>query len=536
MCCLSRKKSIIDNGNPDNHGEKRYLEKVLLKGAGALRKTGADGPVSYFECEANPSKIHDDFPALKVLCERLHKLNPGESFSVGAFLNETRKAPYGSGGTPLMLSLAHIIRAYGERLIVYKDSTMMMEQSIRSYEDLSSIVSDPSSKVVFVVRDISDAQSKLVDLIAKAVGAPSLKHGEARTLGSAFEEVKQWWQKLPYVSKVASLFEKEDRKRLTAVKDLLNGLSGKADTFDVLLEQLPAIYVDGFDKDRLTEVEAESIGQAFGEDVKRFNGAELIARNKVAGALCEIYGGKGDMIECEKLITNWYEGLNPTQRDPHRSDNEDASQFLTRLADQSATYETKLLKLLPDDYGFGAVNNWTALHIEDYVAKVNQAKAEIDKAKPMVQKPAIKEDVYEVGKSEKKTVLVPDGAKYLIYTTDETDPRQSETSHKVTKELDIASLLVNQPNVKVRMRSMDGEGNVSDLVTVEVVSKEHKYDVKVKEDFFGVQEATFKWPVDSEGLNAVVKSLINYGVTMKLISESKAKKLLSAVTEILDGK
>ncbi len=79
-----------------------------------------------------------------------------------------------------MLSLAHVIRAYGERLIVYKDSTRMVEQPLRSYDDLVKIVSDPAARTVFVVRDISQAQITLIDLVAKAVDAPLLKHGETR--------------------------------------------------------------------------------------------------------------------------------------------------------------------------------------------------------------------------------------------------------------------------------------------------------------------------------------------------------------------
>ena len=125
---LQAEKVFIDNGNPDNHGEKRYLEKVLLKGAGGLKKTGSEGVVSYFSCETDPAKIHDDFPVFKELCERLVNLNPGETFSVGTFFEEAQTAPYGVGGTPLMLLLAHVICAYGERLIVYKDSTRMVER------------------------------------------------------------------------------------------------------------------------------------------------------------------------------------------------------------------------------------------------------------------------------------------------------------------------------------------------------------------------------------------------------------------------
>ena len=54
---LKAEKVLIDNGNPDNHGEKRYLEKVLFKGAGALQKSGSEGSVTYFKCIDNPEKI-----------------------------------------------------------------------------------------------------------------------------------------------------------------------------------------------------------------------------------------------------------------------------------------------------------------------------------------------------------------------------------------------------------------------------------------------------------------------------------------------
>ena len=81
----------IDNGNPDNHGEKRYLERVLLKGAGALRKINDDGPVTFFSCESDPGKIDDSFPVLKELCERLSNLNSGESLSIGTFINDAKK-------------------------------------------------------------------------------------------------------------------------------------------------------------------------------------------------------------------------------------------------------------------------------------------------------------------------------------------------------------------------------------------------------------------------------------------------------------
>ncbi|MBW2663818.1 MAG: hypothetical protein JRD93_18025, partial [Deltaproteobacteria bacterium] len=448
---LQAEKVIIDNGNPDNHGEKRYLEKVLLKGAGALKKSGSEGVVCYFACETDTAKLHDDFPVLKELCDRLANLNLGKTFSVGAFLEDAKDAPYGVGGTPLMLSLAHVIRAYGEHLIVYKDSTRMVEQPLRYYDDLVKIVSDPAAKTVF--------QITLIDLVAKAVDAPPLKHGETRSLNSAFETLKQWWSGLPAVAKVISLYEKGRKARLTSLKNLMDGLTGSVDRFDFMLEQLPAVYTDGPVGGTLTEKDAKTICDAFAGDVTLFNSGEQIAQGQVAQAVCDIYGAKGDMIECENVVSKWYANLNPSQRDPHKCDHEDAKQFLVRLADQSVSFITKIVKLLSKDYGFGEITEWTSLHIKDYAAKLKQAKAEIDKAKPVVYKPAVDEGVHEIRESQEMYVKIPKGAARLIYTMDGRDPRHSDNAQKIDNKLDLVSLLKDRPNVKIKMRAIDQDGN-----------------------------------------------------------------------------
>ena len=532
---LEAEKVLIDNGNRDNHGEKRYLKKVLLKGAGALKKTGSEGVVSYFTCETDPKRIHDDFPVFKELCERLASLNPGETFSVGAFLENARKAPFGVGGTPLMLSLAHIVRAYGERLIVYKDSTQMVEQPLRSYDDLVKIVSDPAAKTVFVVRDISQAQISLIDRVAKAVDAPPLKHGETRSLNSAFEALKQWWNGLPAVAKIISLYEKDRQTRLNGLKNLLDGLTGSVDRFDFMLEQLPTVYSGGPVGDTLTQKDAETLGDAFAGDVKLLNSGEQLAQGQVAQAVCDIYGAKGDMVECKNVVSKWYENLNPSQRDSHKCDLEDAKQFLTRLADQNDSFSNKIVTLLPKDYGFGSVAEWTSLHIKDYAAKLKQAKAEIDKAKPVVYKPAVDEGVHEVRESQEIYVEIPKDAAGLIYTLDGTDPRHSDNAQKVDSKIDLASLLKDLPNVKIKMRAVDRGGNVSDPVSIELVSEERKYEVRETPSLVG-KELTVKYPNDTEGLMAILKSVISYGVKKKLLSKDRAQKIETLLSDLNKSK
>jgi hypothetical protein len=385
---------------------------------------------------------------------------------------------------------------------------------------------------VFVVRDISEAQINLIDLFAKAVGAQLLKHGQTRSLNSAFDTIKQWWNGLPAVAKVVSLYDKDRQSRLNDLKNLMNGLSGSVDRFDFMLEQLPGVYKGSPVGDALTKKEAETIGEAFAGDVKLLNSGEQAVNGQVSKAVCEVYGAEGDMIECENEVTKWYANLNPSQRDPHKCDHEDATHFLTRLADESISFNTKIVKLLPNDYGFGAVSEWTSLHIKDYTSKLKQAKAEIDKAKPVVFKPIVDEGKKELRETEKVWAKIPEGVSALIFTTDGTDPRISNNAQKVTTDTNLSELLKNRSNVKIKIRAMDNEGNYSDAANLELVSKERKY--QIQENLIG--EATFKCPNDTDGVVAVLKSVISYGVNKKILNTDKAQQLEALLNDIVKDK
>ena len=66
------------------------------------------------------------------------------------------------------------------------------------------------------------------------------------------------------------------------------------------------------------------------------------------------------------------------------------------------------------------------------------------------------------------------------------------------------------------------QGNFSDEVNLELISKERKYEI-LENALIG--EATFKCPDDTEGLVAVLKSIIKYGVRKNFLSTDRAQKL-----------
>jgi len=531
---LEADRVMIDNGNPDNHGQKRYLEKVLLKGAGALKKTGADGPVNYFQCENNFDNISEDFSPLKVLCQNLNELPPGGTLSLGGFIEVAKAPPHGAGGTALVLTIAHVIKAFGERLRIYKDSTKTVEQSLKDYDEITEVVGNPASKTVLEIREISAAQMKLADGIAKAVNAPPLKHGETRSLNSTYKIVRKWWTDLKPIAKVLELYEEGKNKRLKQLKNLLDK-SGELDRFQLLLESLPSVYTGEPAAADFKEEEATEITKSFDTDVKVFESGTHLIRTSVAEAFSEVFGSKGDMIHCEAVVIKWYEDLNPNQRDPFKCEDEDAQTFLKIFSDTSISFEDKILKRLPQEYEFGNVFEWSSIQTDSYISRIKQAKACIDEAKTIVPPPPIEPKQYIIEEGEKLEVGIAEGIAEIIFTTTGEDPKKAEGAKRVKGLVDLAKELGDRPQVKVLMRSLDSDGNPSDLITVELINKSKEYEIQIEKDLFA-EKANFKFPEDVKGMIAVIKSILRHSVKRGFIKEGFSDEIQKLINMLLGKK
>ena len=82
------------------------------------------------------------------------------------------------------------------------------------------------------------------------------------------------------------------------------------------------------------------------------------------------------------------------------------------------------------------------------MAKLKQAKAEIERVKSVVNKPNVEEGMHELSQKDKIIMKIPEGASKLIYTVDGSDPWGSETCLETEDLLDVAALLEGLPNVK----------------------------------------------------------------------------------------
>lgn len=531
----------IDNGNPDNHGEKKYLEKVLLRKAGALKKTRSEGNVTFFECESKSIKISGDFPVLKELCQRLENLSSGKTLHVGSFIKEIRDSPWGVGETALMLAFSHILAAFGERLRVYKDSTRMVEESLREYDKLEKVISDPAAKIVFEIKEISAAQEEFIEKIATSVHSIKLLYGEKRSLTSACDALKSWWKGIPAVAKVKKVYEADDQARVDTINKNFDKLVD-FDRYEILFDLIPGMYGENPVIETDSEEKIERILTAFERDVKLLESGEDRARNQVAVAIAEVFGTSGDIVQCSKAVQKWYEGLNPIQRDANRYDQEpDAQNFITQLAHPTSPYDTKLMKMIPKVFGLDAVKDWGALRTADYVSKLTQAKEEIEAASIVVPVPEIrgKDKFKEISKSKWEIdeggsveIALVDGISILVYTLDGADPRNSTTSIRSYENKILSEEFTDKSAVQVKVRGIDNSGNYSDPISCSVVNKKKEYKVNVSSDDLFTKKGTFKIPDTLEALKVVLSSTIDQALKDKVISTSQAQKIKDIFSEL----
>ncbi len=527
----------IDAGNPDNHGEKRYLQKVLLA-CGALRPLPSSGsePRKDFAVECDGSKLDAKFPVLKKLCERLNALKPAQNLTIATFMKEMREPPVGAGGIMLALALAHVVRAFGERLCIFKDSTRTEHTDLGSYDAIMAVVADRATKIEFGVREIAASQQQFIGAVAKTVDAAPLAAGENRTVTAACAATRQWWSKLPTIAKVMALYPADSHARLESLKQTLS--EGQTDPFTLMLQRLPEIYaaepVDG-----MTAEDAQTWATAFAADVKRLKGGLEAAKSLLADAVLSVHGETGDMIVCEKTVGDWFANLTSDQRDIQRCDDDDAQKMLIVLKDSMAPFEQRIGKTLANHWGLGYLTDWTSLRVNDFKAKWELAKHAIENVVPLVLEPSAAPEQHVTQGSGKSSwevddgatvrIQIPQGAKTVSFWHGEEADAKKNTVHE-DSVIDI--VLPPKGPGSLRMIAYDEDGNASRPVTYKFAHKRNLHEVVVeKEELFG-EKATFRFPDSVPSFVEVMRSITKGARERKIISDDVAGQIKAVLDQI----
>lgn len=538
---LTSEQVFIDNGNPENHGEKRYLENVLFKKAGALIKRDSKETMAFFDVTADPAQISEDFPLLKDLCAKMAAAKPSTLVDLGFFIRSAKDAPFGAGGIALLLSLAVVIRAYGESLRLYKDSTG--GDALRlTFDDLVEHVANPGCSLHAEVRQVTAPQRELVDGIALEVGAKSLQFQQERTVASAMGALRVWWKDVPPLAKCEDAYPVKMRKRVGDFVALIRKVSD-LDGFDLLLTRLPVAYLGEDVGSKLTKEDVSHILKEFKTDIQTLQSGPARVQEKIVDKLNDLFGSTGDVVELEQAVRQWYQDeLNPAQRKVLRYQEEpEAEAVVLVLADDSIGFRAKLMNALPKRLHMDEVENWHSNQTEDYVAKWRQAKTAIEREAVEIPAPKIVSCKGVENRSDNEWCLEQDSSlriqaeapgKNLCYTLDGSDPRQSPHAVRGKGVVSLENPAADKSQVTLCMRAYDDEGNWGPPLKVRLVNKVHEYKVEIKAESLYAKEAVFKFPNRFEDLITVLLSLTEEGRKAALLSESEAQELEKTLRDL----
>lgn len=538
---LESEQVFIDNGNPENHGQKRYLENVLFKKVGALVKRDSKDTEAFFDVTADPERISEDFPLLKDLCAKMAAAKPSTLVDLGSFIRDAKDAPYGAGGIALSLSLAVVIRAYGESLRVYKDSTGGDALKL-SFEDLVEHVGNPGCSLHAEIRQVTEPQRNLVNGIALAVGAKALQFQQERTMASTMEALRKWWKEVPPLAKSEDAYPAEMRKQVGDFVALIRKVS-EVDGFDLLLSRLPVSYLGEDVGAKLSEKDVTHILKGFEADVQALQSGPTRVQDQIVEGLNGLFGSTGDVVELEQAVRHWFEqDLNPAQRKVLRYQDEPEAECVVRvLTGDSIGFRAKLMSALPKCLQMDEVENWHTNRTQDYLAKWRQAKVAIEREAVEIPAPRIASFKGVEKRSDKEWCLEQDSslrfeveapAKNLSYTLDGRDPRQSGDAVKEKGSVTLENPAAGKPQVTLCMRAYDDEGNWGPMLEVRLVNKVHEYKVEIKAESLYAKEAVFKFPKRFEDFITVLLSMTEEGRKAALLSESEAQELEKTLRDL----
>ena len=368
-----------------------------------------------------------------------------------------------------------------------------------------------------------------------------LAAGETRTVTSACEAVREWWRKLPAVAKIATLHPAETRTRLEQLRQALG--DGQIERFDLMFSRLPAVYA-GEPVDAMKAKEAKDWSQDFAADVKRLNGGLALAKRQLAEGILAVYGSAGDMVVCENVVKEWFESLMPDQRDATRCDDEDAQRLLNALNDASTPFEAKLIQTLANQWGFGAVADWTSLQTDGYRAKWELAKRAIEEVKPRVPEPtavpgdsttAIKPKIWEVEDGAKIRIQIPPGATSVVYSLGDENAAAAAERITIQEDSPITVDLKGKAVGELQIIAFDAAGNASRPVNYRFRHKQKQHEVTIEQEDLLGEKGTFKFPDSLSSFVAVIRSLTGKALERKIISPEVAEQLKTTLDNIKKG-
>jgi len=530
----------IDTSSSQQRGERRYLERCLLQ-RGALTQLRNEAGKLRCEIENDPACYATNLPALAAMVREVSELKPETHLKIVDFLNRYRRHPYGQGNYGLALALTFVLRRFGDAVQVKQYEGAVSNLKITTFESIMNLVEGSERNAYLHYRPLSVEEKDLVNFIYARFGESSAA-GQNYTVVQAQSAIREWWYKLPTLSKNGALYPAEQYEFTAAFAQAIQKIDGR-DAHAFLFDDLPVAF--GLDTSlQLSQDNLDALKWQLPHQKEKLEHAPEMIERQILDRVGELFGASGQVVgDLQSALGEWFERLDSNQKDPTAPwQDRTTRKFLTLLGQSNDLTEIFLVKL-PQDINFKSVREWSSNRAAEYLQQLKQLKTKIDDNRIKVTQPEInylsiirKEEDGKVyfRKEVKLEFYHPDEGIQIFVVEGDSNPANASNSQR--KIVNGHEPLVINNNKVINVQARDGEGNWSKPQKLELINDLAQYQIQPPQQVFfndKPQTVSIIVPKDIDSFMAAVRSLVDLVTQQKLLTATELAEQLEKLVEQL---
>lgn len=527
---------VIHKDLPQQRGDYRYLDRCLLQN-GVLVQVKAEGYKLRCDFEENVAQFSGKLPALaEMICE-LRSLENDGKIRLVEWVQRYRCAPYGQGMVGLALCLACLRRHFRDSIRFKVDENALGDMPVKSLDDLLRLLDGTCPNAFISYRPLSSYEKSVINEVYCLFGTPDNAVVKDYTVVEAHVALRNWWEGLPPVARIAKLYSTE-AGAVTTFTAALEKVAGR-DAHAFLFEELPtAVGLDG--GLAVTQQLVDTLKTELPKMKALLEARLSRIESRVIEGVQDLFGIEqntySDILEG---IRQWFHSLDSVQRDPFSKWHNGLSKAIVVQFKAMTDLPCTLLIDLPKvpEYGGRAVRDWSKDSTNEYLGLLKTGKERIEANRIKVEPPhleptgnfewpeggqlSFKDRVHLTFKAAKSGVK--------IYVTEggaePTDPSA------IRQEVNGTEPILISANKTLLYAAQDAEGNWSPVQRVRLTNANREFIPAVGEaNLYGQRAVQFNFPKDQATLKVACRELFQQCLTLGIVDD---EQLEIAVMEAL---
>lgn len=532
-------------------GDTRYIKNVLYQYS-LIKEYAKQGDFRACQVNVDLDSYKRNFPALADMITTVKNSNADIKIMdfVDKYIYE-----YGLGYNSIILFFSFLLRYFKDNVMIIEDVNEVGSLKVETYDTVLDIIYNKKYRnAVIRYKEITKSQQLLVKGLFEIFNSGKNNELDSVTIDELYNIMRDWYKNLKSINKIKEIYNDK------VIEEFLHdfGRIGHVNSHSFILEGIQRIF--GYELDDLIlDEDVKNIINKFMKTKETIEKGYYKIREKVFEEIKKLFSGEAiteDSLMDE--IKLWYKGLSEIQRNPNTDLQDVNSKVIASFLAMDLSFEELFMKQLPGIYGYklGNVEDWSQDYSDMYIQRFINGK------KHMENICVVEEPYYEiVGEVVSKNISnstniieiyyrneinlnikVKDSHRYIYLTSNGADPRKENSQ----RQEDLEEITYkSSENKTLKFVAKDSEGRFSNVVILNIINDNKKYEARVVEQKPIVKQIQIKeveteaeveqkvetkievtLPKDGDSLKRCFKSIIQTSIESYKVPSEELKKVL----------